>query len=258
MNTQNIPKLAFLAGPRPEALQACEALKKRYEHVAPEEADILVALGGDGFMLDVLKRSIITQKPVYGMNKGTVGFLMNAYDEEELYQRLQTAILAGIHPLHVTMKDSHGRSFEEYALNEVALLRQTHQSARIRITVDGQIRLEKLVADGVLVATPAGSTAYNHSAHGPILPLDARILALTPISAFRPRRWRGALLPYDAEIMLEILDSDHRPVSATADNREHRDAIEIVVKVDRTKKARLMFDSVYPLNERIFREQFIS
>ncbi len=249
-------KLSILNSIRPDAIEAGEALRARYGSLDPKNADVIVAVGGDGFMLEVLRAHMRGNKPVYGLNRGTVGFLMNAYSLIELPERIAKAEEATIHPLSMTAVTSDGGQVEEMAINEVSLYRQTRQSARLRITVNEKVRMESLICDGALLATPAGSTAYNLSAHGPILPLNAKMLALTPISAFRPRRWKGALLPYDAKVKLEVLNSEHRPVSAVADNQEVRNVVAVEACEDRKIAMRLLFDEGQSLDERILREQF--
>ncbi len=250
-------KLGFVASRGPEARSALARLKARYAHVPPREANIIVALGGDGFMLSAMHRYIARGTPIFGMNRGTVGFLMNAHNEEDLVERVRAAEKVALHPLVMRASRTGGRAREALALNEVSLLRQTRQAAKIRITVDGVVRIPELICDGVLLATPAGSTAYNLSAHGPIVPLKTRILALTPISAFRPRRWRGALLPSDATVKFDILERDKRPVSAVADHTEVRDVASVEVREDRSLKMNLLFDPEHNLEQRILNEQFI-
>jgi NAD+ kinase len=246
-------KLHFIAVP--EAEPSAAALRKRYGESGPEGAEIVVALGGDGFMLQTLHAFTATGKPIYGMNKGTVGFLMNEFHEADLQERLAAAEKAVIHPLKMTAHTA-ARAVEARAFNEVSLLRETRQAAKIRILVDGKPRISELICDGVLVSTPAGSTAYNLSAHGPILPIDADLLALTPISAFRPRRWRGDLLPHRAQVRLEILESGKRPVSAVADDFEVRDVTAVDVMEDRAIAMTLLYDAGHNLDERILAEQF--
>ena len=219
--------LAFTASERPEAQFARKRLMQRYGSVPPSEAEVIVALGGDGFMLETLHEHLGGERPIYGMNRGSVGFLMNEYCEDGLLERINAAERAIIHPLSMVAIDTQRRQHRALAINEVSLLRQTRQTAKLRISIDGKVRLGELSCDGALVATPAGSTAYNLSAHGPIIPLNAKVLALTPISAFRPRRWRGALLAHTARVTFEILEADKRPVSAVADNFEVRDVMEV-------------------------------
>ena len=251
-------KLAFQCSDRRIAKTAKTALIKRYGNVAPEEADAIIALGGDGFMLETLTRNMALIRqglPVYGMNRGTIGFLMNEYNKHDLPEKLAASEPANIHPLKMTATSANG-TVSELAFNEVSLFRQTRQAAHIRISVDGRERMPKLIADGVLVATPAGSTAYNLSAHGPVLPLTSDILALTPISAFRPRRWRGALLKSDAKVVFDVINPEKRPVSATADNIEYRDITQVSVEQDIKTSLTLLFDPDHGLDEKILREQF--
>jgi NAD+ kinase len=250
-------KIAFVASRTPEAEEAHILLEQRYPTVEPADADILVALGGDGFMLETLHRNMSTGKPIYGMNRGTVGFLLNAYAEDDLLARLEKAQVEKMRPLHMQVTTDSGVIQEAYAFNEVSLLRQTRQAANIEVTIDGKVRIECLICDGCLVATPAGSTAYNLSAHGPILPIGSGVLALTPISAFRPRRWQGAVLRQDASIKLRILDHYKRPVSAVADAHEVRNIAEVDISVATQKHATLLFDPDHNLEERILNEQFI-
>lgn len=249
--------IAFVASESPEAQDARHRLRERYPNVAPEEADVIVALGGDGLMLECLHRHMDDNIPIYGMNRGTVGFLMNAYGEDDLRERLDRAEEVQLNPLRMTAMHAGGEARTALAINEVSLLRQSRQAAKIRVDIDGITRLEELVCDGILLATPAGSTAYNLSAHGPILPIGTPLLALTPISAFRPRRWRGALLPHGAEVTFEILEADKRPVSATADYTEVRDIARVSIREDRTATCHLLFDPEHNLEERILKEQFL-
>ena len=249
-------RLAFAASDRPEAQEAREALIARYGQASGDEAQVIVALGGDGFMLETLHENLKSGRPIYGMNRGSVGFLMNEYSEDALLERINAAERAVIHPLSMAAIDAAGRRLEALAINEVSLLRQTRQTAKLRISIDGKVRLGELSCDGALVATPAGSTAYNLSAHGPIIPLDAKILALTPISAFRPRRWRGALLPHTAQVTFEILEADKRPVSAVADNFEVRDVVAVQIAENRDVALRMLFDAGRSLEERVLAEQF--
>ncbi|GJD58028.1 NAD kinase [Methylobacterium dankookense] len=249
-------KIAFIASPTAEARAAAATLMRRYDHVTPEEADVVVALGGDGLMLQALHRFMDVGKPIYGMNRGTVGFLMNEYRNDDLLERLAASHRSVVHPLLMQAVDTEGREHTARAINEVYLLRQTHQTAKLRISVDGHVRLEELIADGVLCATAAGSTAYNLSVGGPILPLHARLLALTPISAFRPRRWRGALLPDYARIRVEVLEAAHRPVAAVADHTEFRRVRTVETWLDEATNLVLLHDPGHSLDERILREQF--
>jgi NAD+ kinase len=249
-------RICLLASSAPDAQEALGRLRARYPDIPPERADVIVALGGDGFMLEILHRHIDRRIPFYGMNRGTVGFLMNGFHEDDLPARLAAAQATPLHPLRMVAVDQAACRHEAMAINEVALLRETRQAAKIRISVDGKVRQPELVCDGVLVATPAGSTAYNLSAHGPILPLGSDILALTPISAFRPRRWRGALLPGVAAVRFDILEPDKRPVSAVADYVEVRDVVAVDAQVDRATGLTLLFDPDHNLEERILNEQF--
>jgi NAD+ kinase len=249
-------KLAFTASARPEAQDALRRLRHVYGDVGEANADIVVALGGDGHMLETLRRRLADKKPVYGMHRGTIGFLMNDYDEDDLVERLGKAQQVRVRPLMARCQTAGGEVIEERAFNEVSLLRQTAQSAKLRILIDGDERMAELLCDGIIVSTPAGSTAYNFSAYGPILPIDSRLLALTPISAFRPRRWRGALLPYNAEVRIDVLEPDRRGVSAAADNRETRDVISVDISEDTEASLTLLFDPGHALDERILREQF--
>jgi NAD+ kinase len=249
-------RIAFVASPSPEAQAALAQLTATYGNHAPAEADVVVALGGDGLMLQTLHREMRSGKPIYGMHRGTVGFLMNEFSPVNLGARLDAARETKIHPLLMRATDVHGEVHIHHAINEVALFRQTHQAARLRILIDENERMPELIADGVLVATPAGSTAYNLSAQGPILPINAALLALTPISAFRPRRWRGALLPHTAFVVIEVLESDKRPVAAVADHDEARDVRRVEILSDRAISMRMLFDPGHSLEERILREQF--
>lgn len=255
MNLQT-EKLAFVSSETDEAIAAREALTRHYGSVEAEDADVIVALGGDGLMLQTLHRFMGTGKPIYGMNRGSVGFLMNEFREEDLRERLKAADVTTIHPLIMEAVDLDGTHHTARAINEVSLLRQTSQAARLKVSVDGRVRLEELVCDGILVATPAGSTAYNLSAHGPILPISSPLLALTPISAFRPRRWRGALLPDHARVDIDILDSDKRPVSASADHREIRNVVRVSVREESSLDGLIMFDPDHGWDERILTEMF--
>jgi NAD+ kinase len=249
-------KLAFVASGMPEAQAALVRLAQAYGNVPTSEADLIVALGGDGFMLETLHRNMGSRTPIYGMNRGSVGFLMNTYDETDLRARLQRAEISRIHPLAMVAHGVDGQRSDGLAINEVSLFRQTHQIAKLRISIDGVVRMEELACDGVLVATPAGSTAYNLSAQGPIIPIAAPLLALTPISPFRPRRWRGALLPNIASISIEVLNPERRPVSAVADNTEIRSVTRVEIAQAAQHELFLMFDLGHSLEERILSEQF--
>ena len=249
-------RLAFLAADTEVARAARERLIARYGQADPETADILVALGGDGFMLETQHRQLGRNRPVYGMNCGSVGFLMNEYREEDLPERIAAAIPSVLHPLRMRATTVIGGEAEALAINEVSLLREQRQAAKIRISVDGTVRLPELICDGVLVSTPAGSTAYNLSAHGPIVPLSANLMPLTPISAFRPRRWRGALLPAQSDVLFEVLEPEKRPVAAVADYTEVRDVLTVRVREDRDVSLTMLFDADHSLSERIIAEQF--
>ena len=251
-------KFHFIASENPEAKEALKVLIKRYDQTKLELSDVIIAIGGDGILLKALRNSIEKNKPVFGLNKGNVGFLMNELSFDNLENRIQTARKVKMHPLFMSAHKINGNIFTELAVNEVSILRQTHQAAHLKITVDKKERLNELVCDGILVSTPIGSTAYNLSARGPIIPLNANILALTPISSFRPRRWRGALLPQRVKIRIEVLNFDTRPVSATADNVEARDIKYIEISTDKTKKLTILHDSDHSLDERIMKEQFLT
>src|SRR5919201_1644533 len=249
-------RIAFVASPIREAQQALAQLKQRYGDATPDSADVVVALGGDGLMLQTLHRFMKTGKPIYGMHRGTVGFLMNEFHPEELPARLAKAQVTVIHPLLMCAHDDDGTAVEFHAFNDVFLYRQTYQAARLRILIDGEERLSELVADGVLVATPAGSTAYNFSVGGPIIPITAPLMALTPISPFRPRRWRGALLPDSARVRVDVLEPEKRPVAAVADHDEVRSICSVDIHMDHSISMQLLFDRGHSLDERILREQF--
>ena len=254
--TQRRDRIAFVTSAIPEAETARDALARRYGEVTPADANVIVALGGDGLMLQTLHKFMEAGKPIYGMNRGTVGFMMNEYREDALKERLTTAEESVIHPLAMRAVDANGEVHTARAINEVSLFRQTYQVARLRILVDGKERLVQLDGDGVMVATPAGSTAYNLSAQGPIIPIGAALLALTPISPFRPRRWRGALLPDTAIVSIEVLDADKRPVAAVADHYEVRFVRTVDIRMDHKVALRMLFDPGHNLDERILREQF--
>lgn len=249
-------KVAFVASPSPAAEEARAALIARYGDAGLDNASIVVALGGDGLMLETLHKVMDRNVPVYGMNFGSVGFLMNEYGVEALDVRLRAAMPTTIHPLTMRVKDADGNTREALALNEVSLFRSTYQAAKVEIRIDGDVRLEELTCDGVIVATPAGSTAYNLSAHGPILPITAPLLALTPISPFRPRRWRGAILSNRASITFLIREGEKRPVSAVADNVEFKEVVEVNVHENRRHAVTLLFDPGHSLDERVLVEQF--
>lgn len=250
-------RIALAASDSAEAQAALSRLASRYGNVPARSADAIVALGGDGFMLETLHTHMHDRIPIYGMNRGSVGFLMNEYHEDELPTRIARAEISRIHPLRMTAHTRDGGTSEALAINEVSLFRQTYQAAKLRISVDGKVRLNELACDGLLVATPAGSTAYNLSAHGPILPINAPLLALTPISPFRPRRWRGALLPNVASIGVEVLEADKRPVSAVADNSETRFVMRVEIAQASGIEIFMMFDAGHSLDERILSEQFL-
>ena len=250
-------RLAFRAAPTAEARRALELLEARYGRFAPEAADVIVPLGGDGFMLETLHAHLALARPIYGMNLGTVGFLLNDFVEEALLERIGQAQQVTLYPLRMTACLADGRTVDAIGINEVSIYRESRQAARLAIAIDEVVRLPELVCDGVMVATPAGSTAYNLSAHGPIIPLAANLLALTPISPFRPRRWRGALLPSSSRFRIESLDPGKRPISAVADFTEVRDVVRVEIRADRSISFRLLFDPEHNLEERILKEQFI-
>jgi len=249
-------RIHFVASQIAEAQEALQRLAARYGNAPAESADVIVALGGDGLMLQTLHRCMTTGKPIYGMHRGTVGFLMNEFSVDDLPERLARARITVIHPLLMRAHDEDGDTAEFHAFNEVSLFRQTYQAARLRILVDDEERLPELVADGVLVATPAGSTAYNLSAQGPIIPINAPLMALTPISPFRPRRWHGALLPDSARVRIEVLEPDKRPVAAVADHDEVRAVCSVDIQMDHGIAMQMLFDPSHSLDERILREQF--
>ena len=248
--------IAFVATGTAQAKGARAALQSRYAHVPPSKADVIVAIGGDGFMLETLHKFMNRGVPIYGLNQGSVGFLMNEFSDGDLKARVAKAETVTLHPLRMTVKTADGKTRRAIAVNEVSLLRETYQAAKVRITVDKVVRLDELICDGVLISTPAGSTAYNLSAHGPILPLSAEVLALTPISAFRPRRWRGAILPRSAKVRFDVLENGKRPVGAVADHTEVRDIVSVDVREDSTRSLQLLFDPEHDLEERILNEQF--
>jgi NAD+ kinase len=248
--------IAFIASEAPSAKRALARMIKLYGNADLSSADVVVALGGDGHMLQTMHKMVSSRIPVYGMNRGTVGFLMNDYAEANLLQRLEAAELTTIHPLRMSAIDAQGKKHSGIAFNEVSLLRQRHQAAKIAIAVDGKTRIEELICDGLLVSTPVGSTAYNLSAHGPILPIGSPLLALTPISAFRPRRWRGAILPRNAKVTLTIRDAEKRPVAAVADHLEVRQVQTVEIFEDKKKIVKILFDPGHSLAERVLNEQF--
>ncbi len=249
-------KIAIIASEYGIASDSAKCLKQQYDTVPPEEADVIVALGGDGFMLQSLHQYLFSGKPVFGLNRGTVGFLMNSFSQDNLIERIEKADKFKLHPLRMRATDCQGNHYEYLAINEVSLLRETRQACSVQVSIDGKIRLDELVGDGLLVSTTIGSTAYNLSAKGPILPIAANVLALTPISAFRPRRWGGALLPHDVTIELTIQQAKKRPVSATADMHEVRDVAKVEISEARDVTINLLFDPEHNLAERIFIEQF--
>ncbi len=256
-NSIKYEKVSFVASDHPDAESAAERLIGRYGNTDPDAADAIVALGGDGLMLQTLHDHMKNHTPIYGMHRGSVGFLMNEYDEDDLHERLAAAKISVIHPLRMQALGVDGERYEALAINEVSLFRGSYQAAKLKISVDEKLRLQELICDGVLVATPAGSTAYNLSAYGPILPINAQLLALTPISPFRPRRWRGALLPNEAKVHLEVLEADKRPVNAVADHAEFRSILEVKIEEDASIDLHMMFDSDHALDERILAEQFL-
>lgn len=258
MTKETYEKLAFVSSARPEAKKALENITAVYGNVDAAEADAIIPLGGDGFMLETLRRHLPLIKrglPVYGMNQGTVGFLMNPFIVDGLHDRLKQATQTEVHPLKMKAETTAGE-ITDSAFNEVSLFRQSQQAAHIRISVDGRDRLDRLIADGVMLSTPVGSTAYNLSAHGPVIPIGADVMALTPISAFRPRRWRGALLSDHAKVRFEVLDPDKRPVSASADNTDIRNVLTVDIEQDRDTTLTLLFDEHHGLDEKILQEQF--
>ncbi|HWW47533.1 MAG TPA: NAD kinase [Xanthobacteraceae bacterium] len=249
-------RVAFVASPSAEAQEALRQLTAIHGNCSADEADVIVALGGDGLMLQTLHANMHSERPIYGMHRGTVGFLMNEFATQGLMERLQDAEITTINPLQMRALDIHDIEHIHHAINEVALFRQTHQAARLKILIDDRERMPELIADGVMVATPAGSTAYNLSAQGPILPINAALLALTPISPFRPRRWRGALLPDTARVVIEVLEYEKRPVAAVADHDEARNVKRVEIRSNKTIKMHMLFDPGHSLEERILSEQF--
>jgi NAD+ kinase len=252
------PTLAIEASDAPAAQDALAELGGRYKTVPADKAEVIVALGGDGFMLECLHRHMKRDIPIYGMHRGSVGFLMNSYAPDGLLERLERAVPVRVHPLEMAARTADGKDHHALAINEVSLLRQTRQTAKLRVAVDDMTQLDELMADGILVATPVGSTAYNLSAHGPIIPLAANVLALTPITAFRPRRWRGALLPHAARVRVDIIEGDKRPVSATADFTEVRDVASVTIRERPEIALTMLFDPEHNLEERVQKEQFLS
>jgi NAD+ kinase len=250
-------KICFQASDAEAAQDSLSVLTARYGQAELDQADVIVALGGDGFMLSTLYATETMDVPVYGMNRGTVGFLMNEYLTDGLYERLAEAEIAVVNPLRMRATCADGKVMNALAINEVSLYRTGPQAAKLKISIDGKVRMEELVCDGALVATPAGSTAYNYSAHGPILPIGADVLALTPIAAFRPRRWRGALLPKAARVRFDVLEPDKRPVAAVADSREAREVHAVEISSEANIRHRIMFDPGHGLEERLIREQFV-
>ena len=250
-------KFSFIASAAPDAQEAAKHLAALYGNARQEEADVIVALGGDGFMLQTLHEQMNSGRMVYGMNRGSVGFLMNTYTDEDLAGRIDAAVENIIRPLEMVATDADGKTWTALAINEVSLLRQSYQAAKLKLSIDGQVRLEELICDGVMVATPAGSTAYNLSAHGPILPLDAQLLALTPVSPFRPRRWRGALLPSKVTVTIDVLEDDKRPVNAVADHQEVKSVVQVKVAESTLSTTRILTDSTHSWNDRILAEQFL-
>lgn len=249
-------KLSFVTSKTADAQSAKATLTKKYGNFSTDEADVIIALGGDGLMLECLHHFNQNNLPIYGLNRGTVGFLMNEFGDDDLHKRLNEAQKYNAHPLMAEMQTMDGETHCSKAFNEVSLLRQTHQASKLHISINQKARLEELVCDGIIVATPVGSTAYNLSAHGPIIPINAPLIALTPISPFRPRQWRGALLPDDMNISIKICDPEKRPVSAVADHQEVRNITKIKIKQDKQQFATMLFDAKHGLEERILREQF--
>ena len=252
----NFKKLHFIASPNQEARKQRKLLVSKYGDFDSNEADVLIVLGGDGFMLQAIKDYMDRKTPFFGLNYGSIGFLMNSINEEDLITRLQLSQSVQVSPLIMTAYDYEGSFHTAKAINEVSLLRQTHQAAKIKVSIDNKIRLEELICDGILLATPAGSTAYNLSAHGPILSIESNDLALTPISAFRPRRWKGAILNNKSEVKFEVLENEKRPVSATADSLEVRNVKSITIQQDMSSKIALLYDRKHSFEERILNEQF--
>ncbi len=255
--TGNPPSLSFISSDAESAQDAARKLATLYGQASPEEADVIVALGGDGFMLQTLHDTMHTDKVIFGMNRGSVGFLMNEYREDGLRERIAAAVEHVIRPLEMTALTESGETVHAYAINEVSLLRQSYQAAKLRVLVDDRVRLEELICDGLMVATPVGSTAYNLSAHGPILPLEATLLALTPVSPFRPRRWRGALLPNRVTVDIKVLETSKRPVNAVADHTEVKSVAKVQVREAQQVQARILSDPDHSWDDRILAEQFL-
>jgi NAD+ kinase len=252
----NFNRIAFFASEAPDARRALTRLAKLHGNSDPESADVVVALGGDGLMLQGLHKFMSAGLPIYGMNRGSVGFLMNDFSDKNLPQRLNDAEPTIIRPLKMTATNRDGAKHQAIAFNEVSLLRQRSQAAKLKISIDGQVRLDELICDGLLLATPVGSTAYNLSAQGPILPIGSPLLALTPISAFRPRRWRGAILPHKAKVTITVLEDDKRPVAAVADHLEVRNVASVEIAEDKKRSVKILFDPGHSLAERVLNEQF--
>jgi len=255
MSTEHL-SLTFICADNPDAHEAAARLAALYGQSPLAQADVVVALGGDGFMLQAIHENMDSGRSIYGMNRGTVGFLMNEYSEIDLRERIAAATAETIRPLVMEAVTTSGKTVSARAINEVSLFRQSAQAAKVRISIDGKVRLDELVCDGVMVATPAGSTAYNLSAHGPILPLDAPLLALTPVSPFRPRRWRSALIPNRSTVLFDILEADKRPVNAVADHAEVKSVVSVSVRESRNSTVTLLFDASHSWDERILAEQF--
>lgn len=249
-------QFCFLSSEDEAAVTARNQLIERYGNSADDKADFIIAVGGDGFMLQTQHHYMNSGTPIFGMNKGRVGFLMNGFSTEGLEERISKSMCHAIHPLFMKVKDIDGNDYEALAINEVSTFRKSQQAANIQIVIDDKTRIESLICDGVLLATPAGSTAYNLSAHGPIIPIGAPLMALTPISAFRPRRWRGALLPESVEVRFEINEPHKRPVNAVADNFMVENAVSISITQDKNSTGKLLFDAEHPWEERILAEQF--
>jgi len=249
-------KIAFVASHHQEAQNALKALKSQYKNVRQSDADVVVALGGDGYMLRALHANLKRKIPVYGMNRGSVGFLMNEYREDGLLERLEASQAAVLSPLEMKAKTISGKVKTALAINEVSMLRESRLAAKLTIRIDKVERMPELICDGVIISTPAGSTAYNASAHGPIIPMGADVMAMTPISAYRPRRWRGAILPQDAVVRIDVRDPEERPVSAAADYTEVRDVVSVTVRSYRELTTTLLYDPEHNLEERIIKEQF--